>query len=249
MAATTMGVAPGRPTQIRLSETPVFSIDRISFAAALGLLWILLFIPWFVVPQRFAVFGMDLLYKHSWIGGSNLPQRGLASLDRIIGQMKGGELWLVILATLVASAFAMLAILQPRWSRFLSFGMALGGLCGLAYYATFAPNLLLYGSVGLAFIASVMILMNVERGEIEVSAEFVAPHASHFRPQYHCLCLTVAPYLATKRTLRSTASAHLDERHSGPGDNLLASFFRVGGGRPGKQCDHSRCWILSRLAH
>ncbi len=169
MAATTMRVAPGMPTQIRLSETPVFSIDRISFAAALGLLWILLFIPWFVVPQRFAVFGMDLLYKHSWIGGSNLPQRGLASLDRIIGQMKGGELWLVILAALVASAFAMLAILQPRWSRFLSFGTALGGLCGLAYYATFAPNLLLYGSVGLAFIASVMILMNVERGEIEVS--------------------------------------------------------------------------------
>ena len=170
MTATTMGSAPGRTAQFRFSETPVFSIDRISFAAALSLLWILLFIPWFVVPQRFAVFGMDLLYKRSWIGGSNLPQRGLASLDRIIGQMKGGELGLIILAALVASAFAMLAILQPRWSRFLSFGMALGGLCGLAYYATFAPNLLQYGSGGLAFIVSVMILMNMERGEIEVSA-------------------------------------------------------------------------------
>ena len=168
MAFSATGVRSNQPAEIRLGETPVFLIDRISFAFALGLIWIMLFIPWFVVPQRFAVFGMDLLYKHSWIGGSNLPQRGLASLDRIIGQMKGGEISLLLLAALVASFFAMLAILQPHRSRLFSFGTALGGLIGLTYYVTFSPDLLLYSFGALLFISSVMILMNLERGEIEI---------------------------------------------------------------------------------
>ncbi|MCY4008227.1 MAG: ABC transporter permease [Anaerolineaceae bacterium] len=155
------------PLELRLAGLPAFLIDRISLAFALGLIWTLLFIPWFVVPQRFAVFGMDLLYRRSWIGGSNLPQRGLASLDRIIGQMKGGELMWVLLAALIAAAFAALAVLKPQWSRSLSFGTAGGGFIGLAYYATFAPDLLWYGAAVLLFISSVMILMNVERGEIE----------------------------------------------------------------------------------
>ena len=170
MAVSETGSRSGQTAQIRLGEIPVFLIDRISFAFALALLWTLLFIPWFVVPQRFAVFGMDLLYQRSWIGGSNLPQRGLASLDRIIGQMKGGEISLVLLAAMIASIFALLSISQPRWSRWLSFGTALGGLIGLTYYVTFSPDLLLYGCGALLFLSSVLILLNLERGEIEIEA-------------------------------------------------------------------------------
>ena len=170
MAVSETSSRSSQTAQIRLGEIPVFLIDRISFAFALALIWTLLFIPWFVVPQRFAVFGMDLLYQRSWIGGSNLPQRGLASLDRIIGQMKGGEISLVLLAAMVASIFALLSISQPRWSRWLSFGTALGGLIGLTYYVTFSPDLLLYGCGALLFLSSVLILLNLERGEIEIEA-------------------------------------------------------------------------------
>ena len=182
------GVARKTPPELGLAKLPVFQIDRISLAFALGLIWILLFIPWFVVPQRFAVFGMDLLYRRSWIGGSNLPQRGLASLDRIIGQMKGGEVMLLLLAAIIAVGFAAFAVLKPQWSRPLSFGTAAGGIIGLAYYATFAPDLLWYGAAALLCISSIMILMNVERGEIELASDRI-------RSLLHVPLINVLTYL------------------------------------------------------
>ncbi len=146
-----------------------FTIDRISLLAALLLLWSFLVAPFFVIPQRFAVFGMDLLHGHSWIGGSNLPQRGLASIDRIIGQMRGGELGLLLAAGILGLFCAILAVLFPRWSQRISIGILCAGWLGLAYYVSFAPDLLLNGSVLLFIVGSVLIIMNLERGEIELT--------------------------------------------------------------------------------
>ena len=103
MTASAAQTAAPKTARIQLAGRYVFMIDRVSLIAALSLLWALLVLPWFVVPQRFAIFGMDLIYGRSWIGGSNLPQRGLASIDRIIGQLLGGEIWLLPLAALISN--------------------------------------------------------------------------------------------------------------------------------------------------